>query len=75
MVLASARPDISIEELDQMADKVIEVAKPSVSAVTTIPPYINAEMEQLRSEVAHLTNLVKSLAQRRHSTSPNRHRR
>ena len=75
MVLASARPDTSIDELAQMADKIVEVATPSVSAVTTTPPHITVEMEQLRSEVAHLTNLVKSLTQRRRSPSPNRHRR
>ena len=39
MVLASARPDTSIDELAQMADKIVEVATPSVSAVTTTPPH------------------------------------
>ena len=40
MVLASARPDDPIEELAQIADKIVEVATPLVSAVTTTPPHI-----------------------------------
>ena len=74
MVLASTRPDTSIEELAQIVDKIVEVATPSFSAVTTTPPHITAEMEPLRLEVAHLTNLVKSPTQRHHSPSPNHHR-
>ena len=75
MVLASAKPDTSIEELTEKADKVVRVATPSVSAVATTPPHITAEMEQLYSEVVHLTNLVKSLTQCHYSLSPNcRHR-
>ena len=75
MVLASARQDTSLEELAQMADKIVEVATPSVSTVnnipSSIPPQIVTEMEQLHSEVASLTSLVKSIAQRRCSPSPN----
>ena len=40
MVLASARQDTSLEELAQMADKIVEVATPSVSAVNNIPSSI-----------------------------------
>ena len=75
MVLASTRQDTSLEQLAQMADKIVEVATPSVSAVnnipSSIPPQIATEMEQLRSEVASLTSLVKSITQRRRSPSPN----
>ena len=75
MVLASTRRDTSVEELAQIADKITEVATPSISAATTTPPQLAAEMEQLRSEVTHLANLVKSLTQHRRSPSPNRRRR
>ena len=75
MVLASTRRDTSVEELAQIADKIMEVATPSISAVTTTPLQLDAEMEQLRSEVTHLANLVKSLTQRRRSPSPNRRHR
>ena len=47
MVLASTRRDTSVEELAQIADKIMEVATPSVSTVTTTPPQLAAEMEQL----------------------------
>ena len=39
----------------------MELAIPSVSAVTNTSPHTTAEMEQLRLEVAYLTNLVKSI--------------
>ena len=48
MVLASTRRDTSVEELAQIADKIMEVATTSVSAVTTTPPQLAAEMKQLR---------------------------
>ena len=58
-----------------MADKIVEVATPSVSAVK-IPPQLATEMEQLRSDVTNLTHLVKSLTTtRRRSPSPNPRRR
>ncbi len=67
MVLTSVKCDNTLAELAQMADEIVEVATPSVSAVTHVPPHFT-EMEQLRSEVANLTNLVKSLT--RHCRSP-----
>ena len=57
-----------------MADKIVEVATPSVSAVN-VSPQLATEIDQLRSEVAGLTSLVKSLTQRRRTPSPNRNRR
>ena len=38
MVLASTRSDTTIEELAQLADKIIEVAVPEVAAVSTAKP-------------------------------------
>ena len=74
MVLASAGRNTSLEELAQMADKIVEVATPSVSAVN-VSPQLATEIDQLRLEVAGLTSLVKSLTQRRRTPSPNRNRR
>ena len=78
MVLASARRDTTLTQLAQMADDIIEVATPSISAVhrdARATPQLTAEMEQLRSDVAGLTNLVKSLSRRRRSPSPHPSRR
>ena len=62
MVLASAGDTVSLEELAQLADKVVEVAAPSISAVSA--PQLTAEVAQLRAEVTHLRELVKSLSSR-----------
>ena len=78
MVLASARCDTTLAQLAQMADKIMKVATPSISDVhhdARPTPQPSAEMEQLRSEVAGLTNLVKSLTRRRRSPSPHPSRR
>ena len=79
MVLASAGPTMGLNDLAQLADKIMEVAVPSVAALTTSP--YAAELDQLRAEVAGLTKLVKSLSlpalrprgsSRRGSPSPSR---
>ena len=75
MVLASVSRDTNLEELAQMADAIVEVATPSVSAVNAVPHHLATEIKQLHSEVASLTTLVKSLTQRRRSPSPNSSRR
>ena len=62
MVLASAGDTVSLEELAQLADKVVEVAAPSISAMSA--PQLTAEVAQLRAEVTHLRELVKSLSSR-----------
>lgn len=60
MVLASAGPDISLEELSQMANKIVEVATPSASAIKFLPQ-LNTNIEYLYSEVVSLTDVVKLL--------------
>ena len=73
MVLASVRRDTTLTQLAQMADDIIEVATPSISAIhhdARATPLLAAKMEQLRSDVAGLTNLVKSLSRR---SSPSLH--
>ena len=76
MVLASTRDGTPIEDLAQLADKIIEVAAPPIVSTVTTP---SADTEQLRSEIASLTKLVSSLQQqqkrfRRCSKSPYRGR-
>ena len=62
IVLASTNDAISLEELAQLADKIMDVASPSVSAITTPP--LHTEVDQLRAEVSRLKELVTSLSQR-----------
>ena len=72
MVLASADPATEVGKLAEMADKVMEVAAPTIGQVETQQ---SPDIQQLRDEVAHLTTLVKSLtAQHRRRSSRPRHR-
>lgn len=63
MVLASTGDDVSLDALAQLADKIVEVAAPSVS--TVVAPQLTAEVDQLRTEVTRLKELVKSLSVRK----------
>jgi len=56
MVLASTPDTGNIEDLAQLADKVVEVAVPSVASVNT-----STELQQLRQEVADLKGMLQSL--------------
>ena len=58
MVLAST-PDASLEKVAELADKIMEVATPSVSAVAMHA--LMTEVEQLHTEVTWLQRLVASL--------------
>ena len=59
MVLTSTGAAVTLEDLAQLADRIVEVATPAVSALTT--PQLVAEVDQLRSNIASLKKLVKSL--------------
>lgn len=61
MVLASTPDTGSLENLAQLADKVMEVAVPSVSGITAA----TTELEQLRQEVASLKTMLQALQQPR----------
>ncbi len=84
MVLASTSDTTGLEDLAQLADRVVEVSAPTVSAVASAPGFAE-EMDQLRSEVASLTKLVQALStppypqyrppRRGRSPSPARQRR
>ena len=72
MVLASTADAVSLEELATLADKVMDVASPSVAVVTT--PQATSDMEQLRAEVSRLTDIVSSFTKSRPSRrSPSPH--
>jgi hypothetical protein len=75
MVLASADPSTQLGQLAEMADKVMEVAAPTIGHITdshvpSIPPPPPSDIQQLRDEVARLSTLVQSLT----TTNPH-HRR
>eukprot|EP00731_Ephydatia_muelleri_P009751 Em0005g337a len=59
MVLASTDSTMEIYKLADMADKVIEVSAPSVSAINSSAH--SSDVKELRDEVPHLTDLVASL--------------
>jgi len=69
MVLASANSSTPLTKLAQMADKIVEVAPPSISAFQTPSGPIPTEFEDLCSEIASLKSTLKNLS-RRHSPSP-----
>ena len=76
MVLASTDASMDLNKLADMADKVMEVATPTVSAVTdTRTDMYTSEVTQLREEVAHLADLVASLTTRPRHRSASRPRR
>ena len=59
MVLASSSDDVSLDELAQLADRIMDVSTPTVAAVSS--PSMTSELEQLRSEVTRLNALVQKL--------------
>ena len=64
MVLASTGDAAAgLEELAQLADKIVEVATPSVSAVTH-QPHLKEELDQLLTKMIGLKKLVRSLSSR-----------
>ena len=80
MVLASTNTTATLEELAELADKVVEVAAPAVAApivATTSAspsPEILAEIEQLRSVVEQLQTSVKQLTRQSRGRSHSRNR-
>ena len=57
MVLASTPDTSTLEEVAQLADKIVEVA----ASTTVAAVHTNTDVEQLRTEVSRLTDMVKSL--------------
>ena len=75
MVLTSADPATSLENLANMVDKIMEVSAPTVAALST-PHVDDFEVKQLREQVSRLADLVASLprANRSHHRSSSRNR-
>ena len=63
MFLASAADTTDLAKIADMADKVVEVAAPSVSAISHTST--DAKVEKLQPEVTRLADLVASLTQHR----------
>ena len=61
-VLASSAANKTLEEMAELMDKIVDIAPPSVSAVTP-----SGSMDSLRAEVKQLTDLVSTLATRSRS--------
>lgn len=71
MVLASTPEGTTLDKLADLADKIMEVAAPSVATITT-PPALTSEMEHLHDQVAQLSQLVQKLVRSRSSSRPSR---
>ena len=67
MVLASTPDAGNLDDLAQLADKIVEVATPSISSVKT-----SDEFERLRHEVTELKLLIQTLKQLKRSRSRGR---
>ena len=66
MVLASTNDSVLLDELAQLADKIVEVAAPhTVSVVHGQSTSYDDELDKLKSEVAELRKLIKLLPQQR----------
>ncbi len=72
IVLASTPDGTSLEKLADLADKIMEVATPSVAAVAAHPA-LSTEVEHLREEVSQLEKLVQKLARSQSFSRPGRH--
>ena len=56
MVLAPSGNDITLDNLAEMADRILEVSTPTVTAVHSVPT--STEIDSLRTEVRQLQDLV-----------------
>ncbi|CAN7994887.1 unnamed protein product [Ixodes pacificus] len=60
MILATSS-DISLDCLAELADKILDIAVPSVATTALVPVSTQtSEVQQLREEVRHLTHLVEA---------------
>jgi hypothetical protein len=80
MVLASTDTATSLDKLADLADKVMEVATPTIAAIQDArpdPPPIthqSSEVQQLQEEVARLTARIESLTTRHRRRSNSKYR-
>ena len=69
MVLASTNTTTSLEDMAELADKIVEVATPAISAVTNP---LTSELEKLRAEVSRLQASIKTLTRQSRGRSSSR---
>ena len=70
MVLASADDSVSLAQLAQLADKILEVAVPSSVASVETPSSLASDVEQLRAPVSELQETIKNLRRPSHPPRP-----
>lgn len=70
MVLASSGDSISLDQLAQLADRIMDVAIPTVASVAS--PKSSPELEQLRAEVSQLQAAVQAYRTDQRSTASGR---
>jgi len=70
MTLVPSGSELTLEKLADMADRILELATPTIGAVHMPPPPTSSEVETLRTEIRQLQELVKSM-----STQPRESRR
>ncbi len=61
MVLASTSHTTSLDELAELADKITEVAAPTVAATSISSPQLLTEVEQLRAEISKIQTSLRTL--------------
>ena len=57
MVLASTSDSVSLDKLAQLADKIVELARPQ-SVSTVLSATLSDEVEKLKEQLTNLTQLV-----------------
>ena len=70
MILASTSNTTSLDELAELADKIMDVATPPVAGIQNPSPQLSAKVDQLHTEVTRLQELVKSLTRDHHKRPP-----
>lgn len=64
MTLVPSGDELTLEKLADMADRILELATPTIGAVHTLPPQASPEVQSLRAEIRQLQELVKSMSTR-----------
>ncbi|XP_071854547.1 uncharacterized protein [Apostichopus japonicus] len=63
LVLASSSDDVKLEQLAELADKILEVAIPTVNAVATTTPEVS-NIHRLEQQVERLSRQLEDLSRR-----------
>lgn len=64
MTLVPSASELTLEKLADMADRILELATPTIGALHMPPPQALPEVESLRAEVRQLQELVKAMSTR-----------